>query len=49
MILKISNEPCKDECHLMFIMCLTMQCILVVGPRHEPHLGMCLRLFTHER
>ena len=46
MILKISNEHCKHECHLMFIRCLMMQCILTVGPPHERHLGMCLR--THE-
>ena len=48
MILRISNEHCKHECHLMFIRCLMMQCILTVGPPHELHLGMCLRLFTHE-
>ena len=35
MNLKISNEHCKHECHLMFIKCLMMQCILTVGPPHE--------------
>ena len=48
MIFRISNEHCKHEGHLMFIRCLMMQCILIVGPPHELHLGMCLRLFTHE-
>ena len=48
MTLKISNEHCKHGCHLMFIRCLMMECILIVGPLHELDLGMCLRLFTHE-
>ena len=47
MVLKISYDHHKHECHRMFIKGM-MQCILTVSPPHEPHLGMCLRLFTHE-